>query len=164
MLKLLLGEFEGKPLDTQEPRSNFKGRMHGLRGTAGTLGLSTVEKLAAEAESGCLTAPPAQMVQWVQKIDLELQKTQRSAGPHLDAYSRALETAGSASAVPLDPQELVNLRKLLLRQNMEALDKFEEIQAQIRPLLDRAEFQKLQDCMERLQFEAAAQLLHKLCM
>ncbi|MCX7279746.1 MAG: PAS domain S-box protein [Burkholderiales bacterium] len=164
MLKLLLGEFEDKPLDTQEPRSNFKGRMHRLRGTAGTLGLSTVEKLAAEAESDCLTAPPAQMVQWVQKIDLELQKIQRSAGPHLDAYSRALETAGSASAVPLDPQELVNLRKLLLRQNMEALDKFEEIQAQIRPLLDRAEFQKLQDCMERLQFEAAAQLLHKLCM
>ncbi len=164
MLKLLLSEFEGKPLDTEEPRSKFKVRMHKLRGTAGTLGLNTLEKLAAEAESACLTAPPAQMVQGVQKIDLELQNIQLSAGPHLDAYSHDLENAGSAPAAPLDPQELVNLRKLLLRQNMEAMDIFEEIQAQIRPLLDQAEFQKLQDCMQKLQFEAAAQLLHKLCI
>ena len=164
MLKLLLTEFEGKPLDTQTPRSKFKERMHKLRGTAGTLGLNTVEKLTAEAELNCLTAPPDQMVQWVERIDVELRNIQLSAGPHLDAYSRKLEHAASVAMSPLDLQELVNLRKLLLRQNMEAMDKFEAIQAQISPLLDRAEFQNLQKCMQSLQFEAAAQLLHKLCI
>lgn len=163
MLKLLLAEYTAAPLDAESTKPELKQRLHKLKGTSGMLGLNSVHQLAANAEEACLAASPMEMVEWVQKISAELAGVQKSAAPHLDAYQRMQEAPTTDAAAPLDPEDVIQLRKLLLRQNMDAMDKFEAMQGGLRAKLDATQFQKLQECMQKLQFETAAQILEKFC-
>ena len=163
MLKLLLAEYKSTPLEAESTRTDLKQRLHKLKGTSGMLGLSVIHQLAANAEDACLSASPVEMHAWVQKIRVELDRVEKSATPHLDAYQRVQEVLSAPARVPLDLDEVNELRKLLLRQNMNAIEKFDAMQGGIRAMLDAAQFQKLQECMQKLQFEAAAKILEPLC-
>jgi hypothetical protein len=93
------------------------------------------------------------------RVQEALKRVYVSALPHLTKHAQAMDVAPDAPSSPLNLQDLEALRGLLQRQSIDALEKFEALQAQIRPLLEAAEFKQLQNYMQELQFAKAADLL-----
>jgi PAS domain S-box-containing protein len=148
--------------DSDQDLQELKRRMHKLKGAAGTLGLNEVHKLAAEAESACLAADKAAAIRHANQVSDALRRVQASATPHLDRHAEAKKAASPPPSAPLSLQDLQELRDLLQRQSFDALEKFEMLQAQIRPLLDADAFEEVQTCMEGLDFAKALKLLSSL--
>jgi CheY-like chemotaxis protein/two-component sensor histidine kinase len=169
MLNLLfrehLKEMTGAdPRGTDHDLQELKRRMHKLKGAAGTLGLNEVYKLAAEAESACLAADKADAISMSKQVSDALRRVQESAAPHLNQHAEAKKVASPPPSTPLSLQDLEELRGLLQRQSFDALEKFETLQAQIRPLLTADAFDEVQTAMEGLDFAKALNLLSSLAI
>jgi len=169
MLKLLFREHLKEMTDTDSGESDqdlqdLKRRMHKLKGAAGTLGLNEVYKHAAEAESACLAADKAVAMNTAKQVSEALRRVQASATPHLNQHAEAKKVESPLPSTPLSLKELEELRGLLQRQSFDALEKFETLQAQIRPLLTVEAFDEVQTCMEGLDFSRALSLLSSLAI
>lgn len=164
MLKLLFREHmqpipSENALKDSQTLMELGRRMHKLKGAAGTLGLNEVYRLASLTEAASMNGDiPAALSAAVQVSDV-LQHVHGSAIPHLNKYQKATEEALTIQKVDLSFHDLEELRQLLQRQNIDAVSKFESMQAQIKPLLGAAEFAQLRNCIEELQFEKATGLL-----
>ena len=163
MLKRLLREFHdiGRASTGGDSASlaALAQRMHKLRGSAGMLGVNTVQQLAAEAEQACKEGPIQKIQQLLRKLDLQMHTLQQSALPYLDSYDKSVDAELAVPSAPLSPEDLTGLCELLKQQNMLAIDRFEELAAQIKLLLGPEQFARLRDDMDNLQFNHAAQAL-----
>ena len=134
-------------------------RMHKLRGSAGMLGVNAVQQLAGEAEQACAEGQTKKARQLLRKLDAQMDSLQQSAAPYLDAYDKLVDAVPAESGPPLAPEDLAGLCDLLQQQNMLAIQRFEELAAQIKALLGPERFARLRDDMDNLQFNDAAQVL-----
>jgi PAS domain S-box-containing protein len=148
--------------NSDQDLQDLKRRMHKLKGAAGTLGLNEVYALAAEAESSCLAADKAAAMSTAKHVSAALLRVQASATPHLTQHAEAKKVATPPPSTPLGLQDLEELRDLLQRQSFDALEKFDTLQAQIRPRLTADAFDEVQTCMEGLDFAKALNLLSNL--
>jgi PAS domain S-box-containing protein len=164
MLKLLLREHLNEagteaPKHDNEALLGLGRRMHKLKGAAGTLGLNAIFRLAAAAESACAAGDHRTAHEAANQVTEALLRTQVSAMPHFAKHAQAMDATLDTTGSPLTLQDLEELRGLLRQQNMDALQKFETLQAQIKPLLSAADFEQLQNCMQELNFAQATHLL-----
>jgi PAS domain S-box-containing protein len=150
---------DGDSMGADETLQSLSRRMHKLMGAAGTLCLNEVYRLAAVAESACMAGDKPSAEATVVLIHEALKRVHVSAMPHLTKRAQAMDVALDAPSSPLNLQDLEELHGLLQRQSIDALEKFEALQTQIRPLLKAAEFKQLQNYMQELQFAKAADLL-----
>jgi HPt (histidine-containing phosphotransfer) domain-containing protein len=146
-------------MEADETLQSLRRRMHKLKGAAGTLGLNEVYRLAADAEFACSAGDNSGAIAAVNQVDKALRRVHASAMPHLTKLAQAMDGALDTSILPLKLQDLEELRDLFHRQSIEALDKFETLQTQIRPLMNAAEFKQLQNYIQELQFAQATNLL-----
>jgi PAS domain S-box-containing protein len=90
MLKRLLGEFHATSLVPTDwgpvSMATLAQRLHKLRGSAGMLGVTSVQQLAGEAEQACIEGSTDAVQQLVQKLDAQLHVLQQSAAPYLATY------------------------------------------------------------------------------
>jgi HPt (histidine-containing phosphotransfer) domain-containing protein len=133
--------------------------MHKLKGAAGTLGLNAIFRLAAAAESACAAGDHRTAHEAANQVTEALLRTQVSAMPHFAKHAQAMDATLDTTGSPLTLQDLEELRGLLRQQNMDALQKFETLQGQIKPLLSAADFEQLKNCMQELNFAQATHLL-----
>jgi PAS domain S-box-containing protein len=150
---------DGDSVGANETLQSLSQRLHKLKGAAGTLGLNEVYRLAAVAESSCMAGDQHSAEATAVRVQEALKRVYVSALPHLTKHAQAMDVTPDAPSSPLNLQDLEALRGLLQRQSIDALEKFEALQAQIRPLLEAAEFKQLQNYMQELQFAKAADLL-----
>ena len=132
---------------------------HTLKGLAGSLGATGLQKIAA---------------------DLELALHHGESKPILEDLSAQLsllldalldELRSSLPIIPLKPEDVINpsaaqemikeLRDLLMASDAEAMTLFDEHQNAIASQLDQASMQQLRALMNQFDFEAAASLLTK---
>ncbi len=147
----------------------LKAWLHSFKGLAGTLGLRTLQTLAAEAEQVCPTGLAGQDTHqnagesepaWLQSL-VDAMAQARASLPALQA---ALAPAASAPPLQHTPaslntaalhQELQDLIKLLGRSDMGALDAWARMQAVHGAALAPDTLTPLNKAMDRLDFAAA---------
>jgi PAS domain S-box-containing protein len=163
MLKRLLREFHATSLAPVDgdigSLTTLAQRMHKLRGSAGMLGVNAVQQLAGEAEEACAEGQVNKVRQLLRKLDAQMDSLQQSAAPYLDAHDKLVDAAPAESGPPLAPEDLAGLCDLLQQQDMLAIQRFEALAAQLKPLLGPERFARLRDDMNNLQFSDAAQVL-----
>ena len=166
MLKRLLREFHEvksipDPWDASS-LSTLEQRMHKLKGSAGMLGVNQVQQLADAAERACHAGDAGKALQWARKIEQHLQALQQSAAPLLRAQAQQAAEAPAEPAPALAPQALLELCGLLRQQNMHAVERFNALTPQLKPLLTAAQYAQLREHIDSLQFGDALAVLNAL--
>lgn len=162
-LKRLLREFSETPLPTAAPdaaaMAAHAARMHKLKGIAGTLGATQIQRLAAEAEAAWLGGEIARAAQLTSEIREKLERLRRVAAPVLEAARLRAESVAITCDAKLAPHLLSDFQLLLRQQNLAAADRFLALSPQLRAQLGKESFERLRDHVDNLEFDAAAQVL-----
>ena len=147
----------------QPQRLQLAAQVHKLRSAAGMIGAEHLYKLASEAEKALRTADqPAQaiLVELASALGALRQTSAQVLGAWREALSAASATAlAGAGAAAIPPQELQALQDLLALNDLAALEWVAERAAALHTALGAADFQRLQDCLRRLDFKTAQALL-----
>ena len=172
ILKRLLDEFSDVTIAAEavDPAAlaQHAGRLHKLKGSAGTVGATVIQKLAGAAEAACAAGEGARAAHLASAIAAQLQLLRHSAAATLAAaraqaaLAHAAETAAeTAGGVPtaLEPRLLVDLVVLLRRQSLAAVDSFTFIAPQLHRLLGPGAYQRVREQVLNLQFSDAADTL-----
>ncbi len=171
MLASLLREFgAGGPaftaldLSQDAGRKAFAARMHKLRGSAGMLGASILQRLAGDAEAAARRgASAAQIEQACIAVNEQLAQLMDQAGHLLEARSAARSEAGPKQTVaPIVAADLEPLISLMQAQDLAALTMFAALVPALRAALDPTTAMLLQEAVERLEFARAIGLLRTL--
>ncbi|TXC65514.1 Hpt domain-containing protein [Piscinibacter aquaticus] len=141
------------------------GRLHNLKGSAGTLGAKSVERLAAQAEQACRAGDATRAGNLVALLAAQLQALSR----HADEFIVEHERDPASAAVPLDgdldPRDLAPLIDQLRSSDLSALQRFAEWAPELRRQLGREAYAALREQMDNLQFaEVAAALTAQLLL
>jgi HPt (histidine-containing phosphotransfer) domain-containing protein len=166
MLGRLLDEFSdlgGEPVLDDSDLNRLAARMHALKGSAGTLGATAIQRLAAETELTCRAGKADQTAHLVSAVAHQLHQLQRSAAATLTA-STARVIAGDVppDAPPdaaLDPAQLAALLQSLRQLDLAAVPRFAALSPQLRRRLGTDSYQTLHKQIEDLQFADAAAML-----
>jgi signal transduction histidine kinase/AmiR/NasT family two-component response regulator/HPt (histidine-containing phosphotransfer) domain-containing protein len=171
MLASLLREFgPGGPASTaldlgqDDGRKTFAARMHKLRGSAGMLGASVLQRLTAEAEAGAIRGASAvQLGQGRQVVAEHLARLADQVTPLLAARASArTDGVPMKLATPLDADALNRLVALLKAQDFAALKLYAACEPSLRTALGPTTAGLFHDAVERLEFANAAEMLSPL--
>ncbi len=135
------------------------GRMHKLRGGAGTLGAGTVQALAASAEAACRSGDVATATALTVSLDGALHALQISAMAVLGSDAESAPSVLPDATADVDGAALVELIGLLDRQSLLALDRFMVLAPQLRCRLGSVAYQRVLDDVDNLRFREAAAAL-----
>lgn len=159
-LRRMLEEFQdiaipAEPTDPCAPQFHA-GRMHKLKGIAGMLGAKTIQELAADAESACLSRDFVEAARVSSALNVRLQQLRRDSTITL---SEEPPPDDRDQDDPLPTSRLEHLSKLLRDQNLAALDEFKAISPQLQALLGRHGHATMRNHVEDLRFKDAAEVL-----
>jgi CheY-like chemotaxis protein len=163
MLKRLLGEFAdvALPEHAGDPvaLAMHAGRMHKLRGSAGLLGAKTIQRLAGAAEAACVGGDVALAGPLAVDLGCELEHLRRSAEPAFQSRQAPAEQAPLQDEASLTPDTLADLVGSLRQQRLSAMDRFKALSPQLRAHLRQGEFERVEDHLDNLRFNDAADIL-----
>ena len=177
LLDALLGEYPSIEIpDDAEDAAELEPharRVHKLRGSAGTLGLTTVHRLATEAETACRAGSAVEASQVARALDATLRELRATAArvcsPAVDSTPTAASPvppvspdASGESGDELRPRSALDLAPLLQalrRQDLAAVDHFESVAPKLRERMSGTAFAHLRAKIETLQFAAAEEQL-----
>jgi PAS domain S-box-containing protein len=165
MLKRLLSEFAdvtmAAPQDLSALALAVRGaRMHKLRGIAGMLGAKAIQRDAGSAEEACAARDGERALQLAARLDVQLQRLgEQAAGTLATAAAEALAQARQSGGGPLEADALHELVALLRSQSLSAVQRFRGVAPQLRRQMGAARFEQLQQQIDNLQFDAAADVL-----
>ncbi|MEO6276798.1 PAS domain S-box protein [Roseateles sp.] len=164
MLKRLLDEFSAVPVPTAMQASSHlgihAGRMHKLRGSAGTLGAKEIHQLAGEAEAACAAGNVERFVELARQLGIKLQRLRECAATLvLTAPAQAGDPAIATGGDSIEPQVLADLIGRLRQQSMSAIERFNGLSPQLQRLLSKGSFELLCQHIDNLEFSAAADAL-----
>jgi PAS domain S-box-containing protein len=141
-------------------------RMHKLRGSAGMLGASLIQHLAADAEAALRDKPTnesallATLDGLANALDaLKADSATLIEQQHLDAVQAANVASPTAA---LDPLMLDRLSRLLAEQDLEAVTLFKTLLPAMHAHWSEPALTPLVDAVQGLQFDRAVQLLREL--
>ncbi len=136
-------------------------RLHTLKGSGGTLGAKSVERLAALAEDACRAGGDTQNVAGlVQRLAAELAGLRAAARPVLQVDRD--EEPEEALAGDLDSAALATLLEQLRCFDLAAVNGFKALAPHLRPLLGPSAFSAVRQHIDNLQFAEAASALDAL--
>jgi PAS domain S-box-containing protein len=164
MLRRLLRDFDDLDSDPPARRDlhRMAGRMHNLKGSAGTLGAKAVERLAAQAESACIAGDMARVGPLLQRLAGEIERLSLSAAPAL-ADESVPEADDAVPDAPLDVHRLGQMVAALQASDLGAIEHFESLAPGLRSRLGRARTAALRELVDNLQFAEVAAALEPLC-
>ena len=165
------GEFARQPLaaavSTQGVRA-VAARLHKLRGSAGQVGATEVQRLAETLERALAceaepdpTALAALGTPWAD-LQLALDRLAADTAGVRTTPAPAAPPAGTTAAAP--PDALAAWIELLQRQDLAALDQFEPLRPALQQRLGPAGSRALAEALSTLDFAAALALLHPAAM
>jgi PAS domain S-box-containing protein len=140
-----------------EPAS-LAGRLHNLKGSAGTLGAKSVEHLAALAEDACRGGESQHVEELVRRLAVELSELRSASAAMLQ-----VPTDDGPDAAPggIDGAALETLLERLRRFDLAAVDTFKALAPHLRALLGPQAFAALRQQIDNLQFDLAAAALQQ---
>jgi signal transduction histidine kinase/AmiR/NasT family two-component response regulator/HPt (histidine-containing phosphotransfer) domain-containing protein len=171
MLTCLLSEFgSGGPatvtleLGRESGRKALAARMHKLRGSAGMLGASVLQRLAVDADVAARSGAPEHELEQAQAlVAQQLDSLAQHSRPFLEAQAAARTEMESKRGVePLVPADLQRLIAHLQAHDLAALDLFAELEPALRAALGPTAAGPLRPAVERLEFDGAAEMLRPL--
>jgi HPt (histidine-containing phosphotransfer) domain-containing protein len=166
MLERLLNEFSNVAIRAvaEDPiaLAAHAGRMHKLKGVAGTLGAKAIQRLAGEAEAACVAGEVKRAAHLATRLASQLQGLRQSASPTLKAARAQAEgSLALLSDGEIEPQVLVDLVDRLRQQSLSVLDRFTSISPQLRRLLGKDSYEVVRNHIDNLQFRDAANALEE---
>ena len=166
MLKRLLEEFSDVAIagvaEGPVALTVHAGRMHKLRGIAGTLGAKAIQELAGEAEAACVACELERATHLATRVAAMLQGLRQSTASAFAAAPAWAEDEALLSGDALEPQVLAALVDLLRRQSLSAKDRFNSLSPQLRRLLSTDSYKLVRDHIDNLQFSDAANALEEM--
>ena len=135
------------------------GRLHNLKGSAGTLGARSIETLAAKAELACQASQPQELERLMPKLAAALAGLRAASAVVLQAPA---EEDPEQAAGSLDGLALRALLRQLRCFDLAAMDGFKALVPHLRPLLGDQAFTTVQEQLDNLQFDMAAAALQVL--
>jgi CheY-like chemotaxis protein len=152
-------------LNDEASRNQLTARVHKLKGSAGMIGATRVMRLAGAAEAALLQGRAVDAVERVlQQLAAALTTLREEAEPYF--ASQPQSDADAVDAVGVGPDistpELDELCALLESQNLAAVDKFGALSRSLRDILDAADFDRLQEAIENLDFHRGAKILREI--
>jgi PAS domain S-box-containing protein len=148
--------------DDEAVRTEFKGRVHRLKGTAGMIGAAGIARLAGAAESALQQNRP---VEAVERILRQLAAALTTLRDETDIFLATRPKQQAAAALNADkyPEvgaaEVDSLCALLDCQNLEAVNKFSAMSLSLRGLMDKGRFDRLHGAIDSLDFQLAVNIL-----
>jgi len=167
-LSLFLDEFGDlrqapPPPATAAAREALARRLHKLAGGAGQLGAQALFRLGKAAETSLKAAEREDLEPLLAELAAHLAVLAAAATPHLGAAVRAraeLEAAEASQGVlALDATALAELKAQLAGRRMKALPHYRQLVPGLRRFLASDDFKRLEAAMERLDFQAALEVL-----
>jgi len=143
-------------------RQQWVMRFHKLRGSAGVIGATGVQKGAAVAEQAMNSADTPESVQSALNRLTQAFVTLINETQELRTALETTETTSDAAndtSEAIDEQNLCELRELLESHNLEALDKFASLAPRLRRTLGPDRFARLHHAVENLDFRLAAEVV-----
>jgi PAS domain S-box-containing protein len=149
--------------DDEATRSELKGRVHKLKGSAGMIGATKVMRLAGAAEVALQEDRTAAVVEWILgQLALALITLREESAPLLKRSER--EAGAGAEAVKcsnVENADIEELCALLECQNLAAIDKFGLLSPSLSERVGAVRFDRLRDAIDNLQFQLGAELLRE---
>jgi HPt (histidine-containing phosphotransfer) domain-containing protein len=150
--------------DEQGARSQLQLRVHALRGSTGLLGAIRITRLAERAETALEQGRSANIVDpLLRQLTSAFVQLRDEAvlwlGKQIEQGTRSSARVQPHPTVAYD--DLVELKALLDRRDLAALDKFSLLSASLIQLFGAVRFDPLRDAMDNVEFALAATLLHQ---
>ena len=154
LLQRLLDEF----VDIEAEHAGLEpavlaGRLHNLKGSAGTLGAKSVERLAALAEDACREGRPQLLEEPVRRLAVALSGLRSASAALLQVHA---DEGPDAAPGSMDGAALATLLEQLRRFDLAAVDGFKALAPHLRPLLGPQAFAAVRQQVDNLQFDHAA--------
>ena len=163
MLERLLGEFSDAaiPAPSEEPLALalHAGRMHKLRGSAGMLGATAIQKLAGEAEAACRAGQAERAAALAVKLVAGLRRLRHACAPAFAANPPRIEQALLHEDAGFDSQTVADFVDLLRQQSLSAVERFGVLSPQLHRLLSKGSYEMLRGHIDNLRFDEAAREL-----
>ncbi len=145
-------------------RSQLTARAHKLKGSAGMVGATRIMRLAGAAESALLQGRAAEVIaRLLQQLAAALTTLREQARPYLENQPPSSAKPGDSEVRPpsIGTPALDELCALLDAQNLAAIDKFSELSGSLSDTLQPANFDRLREAIDCLDFTCAAELLRE---
>ena len=139
--------------------SAFAGRVHKLKGCAGTLGALVVHRLAGLIEEACVVGNVQEIRLLTKQLAIRIRRLQDAAPSASDAAAADEESRTAATAPALGADEVLNLARMLRLQTQSSIDLFRALAPQLRQRLGTSPYEMLREQVDTLQFAAAAAVL-----
>jgi PAS domain S-box-containing protein len=153
------------PVDTAA-RLELAARVHKLRGSAGMLGARAVQELAQQVETrlrgttpDALSAGPG-LAALLESLGTALGRLQAASAPACSQGRSTALQAEPAGAPPLTAATRAELAERLRRQDLSALDCFQQLAPVLRAECGASRFEQLRTAIETLQFAHALDCLN----
>jgi PAS domain S-box-containing protein len=161
LLAILIREFKepGAVPDGSDAQAmaGCAARMHKLKGSAGMLGAKGIQRVAGDIEAACRAGDAAPLDALMQALGVQLRLLRDSV--QRDAPPATPQTAPAGNAGDIDTQALNALISGLRGHSLGALDSFAALSPALWHVLGSERFAQLRECVDTLQFDAAADLL-----
>jgi PAS domain S-box-containing protein len=163
MLSRLFDEFGAIrfPADFKVPGENtqFVRHMHKLRGGACMLGAKTVHTLACQVETACLGGDIERAAELSGLLSNEIHLLRNNAASVIAAERIRAENQQPPCAIPVAPFLIEELKTLLRKQSLAAVDSFRSLSPQLRQSMGQGLYDQLRLHIDNLQFVEASDLL-----
>jgi PAS domain S-box-containing protein len=162
LLGRLLTEFAdiaSSEISENPANSVFAGRVHKLKGCAGTLGALVVHRLAGLIEEACVVGNVQEIRLLTKQLGIRIRRLQDAAPSAPDAAAADEESRAAATAPALGSDEVLNLARMLRLQTQSSIDLFRALAPQLRQRLGTSPYELLREQVATLQFAAAAAVL-----
>ncbi len=158
LLLRLLDEFGGPP-DPGESNGVAlalqAGRMHKLRGSAGLLGATSIQAIAAEAEAACRAGEVDRAAALAARVATRLASLRERAGPAF-AAPRAVAGMPVSDGDEVEPASLSGLLALLRQQNLSAAERFSALGPSLLRRMGRGSYERVREQIDNLRYNEAA--------
>jgi PAS domain S-box-containing protein len=141
------------------PHGSFAGRMHKLKGSAGTLGANSIHRLAGLVEEACIAGDAQELAQLRAQLSIRLRRLREAAAISSDAASSDEESGAEATDLLLGTDEMRNLARMLRLQTQSSIELFNSLAPQLLQRLGPSPYARLRQQVDTLQFAAAAAAL-----
>lgn len=162
MLRRLLSDFDdlGREAPSDETAlATLAGRMHNLKGSAGTLGAKALERLAYETENACRARQINRAARLTEELVASLGALRRDAASVLQESNEEASTDSVLMAGDLDIGELRELVEQLNNSDLCAVDCFAALSPPLRKRLGPDLFESVRKDVDDLRFSEASEAL-----
>jgi HPt (histidine-containing phosphotransfer) domain-containing protein len=150
--------------DDAPTRNQLAARAHKLKGGAGMIGATRVMRLAGAAEDALLQGRAVDIVErLLQQLAAALTTLREEAEPYFASQPESATNAGGpvGSRPSIGTADIAELCALLESRNLAALDKFSALSQPLSDILHAANFNRLREAIDNLEFDRGAEILRE---